>query len=76
MFQGSPECQLSIINLLIPVVLKVKSKICGSMDCQLSRREDRGGLERIGEAGGGLEWREQRSHQRFTSLKSNVQKEL
>lgn len=50
MFQGSPECQLSIINRLIPVVLNVKFKICGSVDCQLSRREDGGGLERIGEA--------------------------
>lgn len=50
MFQGSPECQLSIINLLIPVVLKVKSKICGSMDYQLSRGEDQKGLRRVGEA--------------------------
>lgn len=54
MFQGSPECQLSIINLLIPGVLKVKSKICGSVDGQGSRREDQEGSERIGEAGGGL----------------------
>lgn len=29
-FQDSPECQLSIINLLIPVLLKVKSRICVS----------------------------------------------
>lgn len=50
MFQSSPECQLSVINLLIPVVLKVKSNICGSMDYQLSRREDQKGLEWIGEA--------------------------
>lgn len=53
MFQGSPECQMSIINLLIPVVPKVKFQICGSMDWQPGRRED-GGWRRLGETGGGL----------------------
>ena len=43
MFEGSPESQLSIINLLTPVILKVKSKIGSSPPTEQERRSRRVG---------------------------------